>query len=110
MPGALLPQSVDFTVPASRSTIKVRATRGRVDVDAVLIRPLISRAVFGQGTSSTELITSIARSRTAVRPTSGSAAAGTRYDDRGRVVERTTLGPADRVWVEPGGFTLVTNG
>ncbi len=101
--GALLPQRLRPTVKAD--TVTVRAIRGPVNLDAVLVRPLVSSATFGTGASRTQLLSSIAVTRTAVAvATPGEAR---RYDRQGRLVGRQTLRGSDRAWVEPGGFTVV---
>lgn len=107
VPGALLPQRLGRRLPAGPATVRVHSRRGGVDLDAVLVRPLISRAWFSGAGGSTELVQSVAgRRTTAVTAVTGPATAS-RYDRDGRLVARATVGSARRVAVEPAGFTVV---
>lgn len=106
VPGALLPQRLPMTVPADRASVKVEAVRGTVDLDAVLLRPLISRASFTGAAGSTELLHSIADRRALVTTTVRGPATASRYDRGGQLVGRTNLVSSHRVMVEPGGFTV----
>lgn len=106
--GVLLPQPLTRRIGADVDAVTVRATRGPVDLDAVLVRPEISRATFGTGGNRTELLASIARSRRTVRTAINRPAVAERYDRRGRLAGRRAVQGSSPVWVEPGGFTVVT--
>ncbi|MCW2809805.1 MAG: hypothetical protein JWP61_263 [Friedmanniella sp.] len=108
VPGALLPLRLDVTAPARATTVAVTVRRRAVDLDAVIVRPQISRAVFTADRGTTELLTSIAGSRLAVSRTGSGLVVAARYDKAGRLVGRSWLSGSDRVWVEAGGFTVVT--
>ncbi len=106
VPGVLLPRPLARTLPAGRGSVKVAASRGRVDLDAVLLRPLVSVARYRGTGGSTELLHSIAAGRSAVTTTMSGPATASRYDSRGRLVGRDRLTNARLVTVEPGGFTV----
>ncbi len=60
VPGALLPQRLQHTLPAGEVSVGVVARRGSVDLDGLIVRPLISEADFGTGANRTSLFVSIA--------------------------------------------------
>ena len=57
VPGSLLPQRLRRAVPQGSTRLDVYAV-GQVDLDAVLLRPLVGRAVFDAGGRRVELLTS----------------------------------------------------
>lgn len=109
VPGVLLAQRLATVLPADATGVRVRTLRGRLDLDAVLTRPLVSTAVFAGGGSSTELLTSIATGRLRVTTRAGGSRTTRRYDRLGRLVARDVLSAGQRATVEPGGFTFVTS-
>jgi hypothetical protein len=109
VPGGLLPQRLDLELPADADTVGVDARRGPVDLDAVIVRPLVSRAVFGTGSSRTELLVSIAdRSTTYPVTVSGQARAHS-YNRHGVLVRQAVLTGSGSVWLAPGGFAVVSS-
>lgn len=108
VPGALLPRTLERRLPADADTLTVRASRDTVDLDAVLVRPLISRARFSASAGRTELLHSIAGRSTSVRTAVSGPATVSRYDRSGRLVARASLPTSRQVVVEPGGFTVVS--
>jgi hypothetical protein len=108
VPGALLPQRLDPKLPADQDTVSVDARRGPVDLDAVIVRPLVSRAVFGTGADRAELLVSIA-GRPAAYPVSLGAATARSYDRNGRLVRQAVLTGSGSVWLAPGGFAVVSS-
>jgi hypothetical protein len=102
--GALLPQRLRRTLPADEEEVSVRIVRGSVDLDAVITRPLISRAVFSGGGQRVELLHSAARRPETVEMRRWNSVIRV-YDDRGQLV-RLTQG--SRALVLPGGFTTAT--
>ncbi len=81
VPGALLPQRLPRPVRGN-SSVTVTATRGAVDIDALLLRPTLSTATFG-GDHAVTLLFSVA-GRQVYR--SAHAATARTYDARGRLV------------------------
>lgn len=107
-PGALLPVTLARELPAGSEQVTVVA-RGSAKVDALLIRPLVTSAVY-DGARGFALLQSAARSpRTIVVtvPGAGPATVET-YDGSGRLVRRATdTAGSVSVFVLPGGFSLV---
>lgn len=103
VPGALLPQRlavVDHAAPVS-----VTARGGAVDVDALLLRPLVSRATFTGSGRTVTLLSSAASASQRYRVT---ATADVRtYDGRGRLVSHRTVSAGSFVVVPAGGLALV---
>ena len=54
--GILLPQKLRRTLPASSTTVEVRALSGETKLDALLVRPVVSRLVVVGDTGRTELV------------------------------------------------------
>lgn len=108
-PGVLLPQRVPTAVPAGTASVTVRATRGTLDLDAVLTRPRVARAVYPAAGGGTELLTSLADSRVRVTTTLSGPWREARYDRGGVLVSRDRLAAGQQARVEPGGFTLVAS-
>ncbi|ARC55675.1 hypothetical protein AS850_01120 [Frondihabitans sp. 762G35] len=104
--GALLPQALPGLLGASATGVSVSARAGTTDLDAILLRPLVSRIDL---TGADGAATTLAQS-TSLRPVTvsiGSAGATVRsYDDTGRLVETVT--GSHRVTLRPGGFAVAT--
>ncbi len=109
VPGVLLAQRLPMLLLADATGVRVQTTRGRLDLDAVLTRPLVSTAVYGSSGSTTELLTSIAPNRLRVTTSADGSRTTRRYDRLGRLVARDVLTSGQRATVEPGGFTLVSS-
>ncbi|MFC9602534.1 hypothetical protein ACFTTN_03625 [Streptomyces niveus] len=107
-PGALLPVTLARELPAGSDQVSVTA-RGSAEVDALLVRPLVTSVAYGGGQVLT-LLHSAARSAQTVPatiPGSGPATVQS-YDSRGRLVhEVTDRAGKVKVRVLPGGFSLV---
>ncbi len=108
VPGALLPQRLRHTLPAGRTSVGVVARRGPVDLDAVLVRPMISEATFGAADTRTSLYASIADRPLRHRVSIDGSAVARSYDRSGRWVRSTDVSGSTRLWVAAGGFTVVT--
>jgi len=111
VPGALLPQRLQKTVSPADGPVTVEAQRGTVRLDAVLVRPLVSRLVLG-GESGTTLVHSASDSRETaqVAPSGASARATLRvYDARGRQVESRTISATRAVRLPAYGAAVVTD-
>jgi hypothetical protein len=108
VPGALLPNRLDPLLPEGASQVSVQATRGRVDVDAVILRPLVAQASFGTGSHRVELLTSIATRPTGYRVSLAGPAVARSYDRTGQLVRTARVTGSRSAWVSPGGFTVVS--
>jgi hypothetical protein len=108
VPGALLPRRLRHTLPAGDGSVGVVARRGSVDLDAVIVRPLISQADFGTGADRTSLFSSIAPRSTRHPVTVAGSAVARSYDRSGRLVRTSTISGSGSVWVAAGGFTVLT--
>ena len=109
IPGALLPQSLVLPVPQSGSDVSVTSMAGTVQLDALIVRPLVSRLVLGGPAASTELVHST--SKLPVPTTVG--AAGQRavvrsYDGSGVLVQERTIVGTTTIVLPAGGFAVVT--
>ena len=60
VPGALLPQTLALPIGAKATDVSVKAHSGTTQLDAVIVRPLVSRLTLG-GASATELVHSTSR-------------------------------------------------
>ena len=109
VPGVLLPQTLPLPIGAGAMTVTVRATSGTVRLDAVIVRPLVSRLLLRGASASTELVHS-----TSVLPlptTLGAAGEGAtvhNYDAAGRLVKSRTFTGIATIVLQPGGFAVVT--
>ena len=109
VPGVLLPQTLPLPIGAGAMTVTVRATSGTVQLDAVIVRPLVSRLLLRGASASTELVHS-----TSVLPlptTLGAAGEGAtvhNYDAAGRLVKSRTFTGIATIVLQPGGFAVVT--
>jgi hypothetical protein len=107
VPGALLPQPLRRPVPAGSSSVSVTASRDTVELDALLVRPEISRLeLTGDGGARAELLHSAASSPRRVR-VDGPGTVRV-YDATGREVASATA-PAT-ITLRPGGFAVVSAG
>ena len=106
--GALLPQGLDKTARPADGPVSVVASRDGVQLDAVLVRPLLSSAVL-RGTTTTALLQSTSEDaqRTSVAP-AGSSARVRVYDGRGRLTESRTITAATTVKLPAHGIAVVT--
>jgi len=104
VPGALLPQLLRRTLTGD-GPVSVTATRGAVDVDALLLRPELSSARFTGDGQDVTLLYSAAKSRSAY--TTPTATRAKTYDSRGRLASDRRLAAGARVWVPAGGVVLL---
>ena len=103
--GALLPQTLGTGKP---STLTVTATRGTVNLDAIILRPVVSRLVLTGAGGSTQLLSSA--STKTVHATAGFAGHSTvrvydRDGDRSRTI---SLHGRSTITIPAGGFAIVT--
>ncbi len=110
VPGALLPQRLQPGLRADQHAVKVAAIKGQVDLDAVIVRPLVSQAAFGVGAHRTQLLSSIAARPIRFAVTVEGSAVARSYDRSGRLVRQAALSSSGSAWVAPGGFTVISAG
>lgn len=106
-PGVLLPRSLERTVRGKQPTVQVEVTSGTLQLDALLIRPVVSRLVL-TGEGRTELVHSAStRREPVVVGVHGERAVAYIYDAQGRLTDTKQL-RGDRTIVLPaGGFALL---
>ena len=108
VPGVLLPQPTLLPVPNQRDEVTVTGVSGTVALDAVIVRPLLSRLVLEGAGSSTELVhsTEIVPQRATVGA-AGATATLRSYDRDGVLVEERAIDGTEKVTVRAGGFVTV---
>ena len=113
--GVLLPQPTLLPVSGRRDSVTVTGVSGTVALDAVIVRPLLSRLVLegadaaAGAANSTELVhsTEVVPQRATVG-TAGAAATLRSYDSGGALVDERAITGTAGVTVRPGGFVVVT--
>ncbi|ROP34638.1 hypothetical protein [Pseudokineococcus lusitanus] len=109
-PGALLPEQLRRPLPAGATGLRARALTGPVDLDAVLLRPEVSRLVLAAddgGPGTTLLASAVAAPRTAAVEAGPGGAVATRYDAVGRLVGTTDVPAGGGDVVVPADGTVV---
>ena len=103
-PGQLVPLTLDRLLPPGSSQLLAQVSRGPVDLDAVLLTPVVARLVLTGTGQTTTLFASRARaSATETAPGGRTAIICT---GSGRCVS-VTLGQSARVLIPGGGFAIV---
>ncbi|MBT2517676.1 hypothetical protein J7E29_09550 [Streptomyces sp. ISL-90] len=109
MPGVLLPRSLHKPVPAGTATLTASVKTGTVTLDALLVRPSLSRLVLDGAGGATELVHSTATREQRAEVGFDAAASTARvYDDRGVLVSEQALDGRGEVLVPAGGFAVIT--
>ncbi|TDD65146.1 hypothetical protein E1262_26185 [Jiangella aurantiaca] len=109
VPGALLPQLLPRPVPSGASAVSVEVKRGTVDLDALLIRPEVSRLTLTGGDGArAELLHSAATTPRRVTVTGPGTVRV--YDATGSLVGSRAVTEPTTVTLRPGGFAVVTTG
>ena len=110
VPGALLPQSLPIAVPAKRTSVSVTALTGTVNIDALIVRPVVGRLVTSGSVGSTELAHSSSALPERITINEGGTAGTLRsYDSGGKLVASYTISGPAHVTLKPGGFAVVTS-
>ncbi len=119
VPGALLPQKLPVPLPAERSTVTVRAIAGTVQLDALLVRPVIGSLVAespgggggGSGDVATSRVELVHNSLGVPWPASvgadGVHSILRSYDASGALVEQRALTGRTTVLLRAGGFAVL---
>ena len=107
-PGVLLPGSLQLPVLADRSLLTVSVRSGELTLDALLVRPVLSRLVLSGEGGVSQLVQSIAKlPQPAQVGRTGSATTAYVYDAKG-VLVRTRSGAGEySVILPPSGFAIV---
>ena len=109
IPGALLPQTLRKTAPAERTDLSVTVLRGTVQLDSVIVRPLVSRLLVTGTDAFTELVHSIAdTAQVTTVGTAGEDAILRSYDRSGVLVEMRPIDGVVTTTLKAGGFATVT--
>jgi hypothetical protein len=108
-PGQLAPHVLTAPVSANRSTVEVRAQRGELALDGLILRPWISRLVLtGNGGRSELVHSSAAGSQRTEVGADGQTALVRVYDASGVLVRSVSSDGVTRVVVPAGGFAIAT--
>jgi hypothetical protein len=109
-PGALLPQLLPTVLRPAGGAVEVRAVRGPVRLDALLVRPVVSRMTLRGSSGMTELLHSASARIESVSV--GVAGKPTRiriYDSRGRMVQDRQIDGRVEIRLPAGGVAVVVS-
>ncbi|MHC2999506.1 hypothetical protein [Microbacterium sp. HJ5] len=107
VPGVLLPRALDRAVAANRASVTVTVADGSLELDALLVRPAVSRLVL-DGDVRVELLHAAATKPTTARVGGGSDTVIRVYDADGALVRETLRRGAGTVVLPAGGFAIAT--
>jgi hypothetical protein len=109
IPGALLPKPLKLPVPAFKSDVSVTTLYGVTKIDALIVRPLISRLILTGTTSSTELVHSTSNVPVpAIVGTAGQRATLRSYDSSGVLVRAGAIDGTATIVLRAEGFAVIT--
>ena len=109
VPGMLLPRPLQLDAAASASQVSTAVVQGTVTLDALLVRPVVSRLHLEGPGGGTELVHSAARSTQRVGVGFDGRASDVRvYDGDGRLIDERQAGGATTVRIPSGGFAVVS--
>jgi hypothetical protein len=107
-PGALLPSPLKKV--SSGGTLTVTATKGTLSLDAVIVRPTVSRLVLTGDGGRTELVNSASTSRVSTSVgTAGVRSVAKVYDATGKLVKTERVRGVVSIRLPGGGFAVVTS-
>jgi len=106
-PGALLPSVLKK--PSTGADVTVKATKGTLQLDALIVRPTVSRLVLEGSGGRTELVNSASttRAKTTVGAT-GERSVARIYSKTGALVDTVRLRGTGSIMLPAGGFAVVT--
>lgn len=108
-PGVLLPRSLPLPALASSSSVRVDVRSGSLKLDALLVRPVVSRLVLAGEDAGTQLVhSSAAVAQKAKVGFSDGRSQVVVYDRHGAEQRRTTLQGIGTVTIPVGGFVIAT--
>lgn len=109
VPGALLPQTLPRSVASATSTVSVTALRGTVQLDAVILQPLVSRLTLTGPSAWSELVHSSATdAQMATVGIAGQRSTVRSYDSSGALVQQRVIDGPATIMLRPGGFAVVS--
>jgi hypothetical protein len=107
-PGALLPQQLARPLRPAGGAVDVTAVRGPLQLDALLVRPLVSRMTLGGSSGATELLHSTSTRIESVRVGSdGQHAKLHLYNRSGRLVQDRPIDGRVEIHLPAGGLAVV---
>lgn len=107
--GALLPQPLTRSVRPAAGPVRVTARGGTVRLDALLVRPVVSRMRATGGGHAVELVHSVSAGRQNVRVGAPGHSGRLRvYDRRGRLVQQRSANGAVEISLPAGGLGLLS--
>ena len=107
-PGALLPTPLQKT--SKGSDVTVTATRGTLLLDALIVRPTVSRLVLAGSGGRTELVNSASTSTVKTRVGDEGERSTVRiYTRNGRLVDTERLRGVESIRLPAGGFAVITS-
>ncbi|MCP2635282.1 hypothetical protein K0817_001710 [Microbacterium sp. HD4P20] len=105
-PGVLLPHPLERDVPARAATVRVDVERGTLMLDALIVRPAVSRLVLS-GAGSTELVHSTIDRPQPVRVGESGASLSVRvYDASGSLIRERGMRGGAMIVLPAGGFAI----
>ena len=108
IPGALLPRLLEREVRPAAGAVQVRARRDQVILDAVLVRPVVSRLSLSGSAGTTQLLHSAStRTESPAVGTSGQRSRVRVYDARGRLVSSRVVVGRGAIDLPAGGVAVV---
>ena len=109
MPGVLLPRVLQGVVDASESTVTARVVKDEVTLDALIVRPVVSRLHLEGDGGATELVHSSARSPQQVTVGfDGRLSTARVFGPDGELRSEVPLSGTAAVSVPTGGFAVVS--
>ena len=106
-PGALLPSALKRT--STGSDVTVTATKGTLQLDALIVRPTVSRLVLDGDGGRTELVNSASRSSVKTKVgESGERSVARIYSKTGTLVDTERLRGVGTIKLPAGGFAVIT--
>ncbi|MCY7325240.1 MAG: hypothetical protein LH605_03815 [Microbacteriaceae bacterium] len=108
VPGALLPQTLEKTVDGSGLEVSVTSLKGTVQLDSVIVRPVVSRLVVSGADASTELVHATDGNQKTTVGDAGQSATLRSYDRSGRLVYEREITGTVTIRLAAGGFATVT--
>ncbi|MFD1715055.1 hypothetical protein ACFSBZ_11280 [Amnibacterium flavum] len=104
--GALLPQSLQRSVPKGSGELTVRLVTGAVDIDALLVRPAVARLSLG-GDATSDLVQNNSRGETDATVVGQGDGMLRSYDRAGTLIEERAVSGDATARLPAGGFAIV---
>ena len=105
-PGALLPHSLPLSALGKRTEVSVDVQSGSLTLDALLVRPVISRMTLDGAGGRTELVHSAAQVPQSAKIGGDGATTVRVYNDRGELMRERSVSKQTSIVLPPGGFAI----